>query len=297
MPEDFVMIKRLIIKTTSPGVRRGLISTRDKMLDYHARWRTLQGWTGSLPDYVIVGTQKGGTTELYEQLIQHPQVKSSFAKEVHFFDANYDKGMGWYRAFFPQQATAQPNGSITGEASPCYLFHPTAARRAHASIPHAKIIVLLRDPVHRAYSHYHHEVRLGHETLSFEEAIACEPERLRGEKERMLADDRYYSEPYMHHSYLARGVYVDQVKAWFAHFPPEQVLVLQSEDFFADMEYVMRQVYAFLGIAYMPSAKLKKHKTFPYRKMDEGMQRYLREYFAPFNRQLYAYLGREFTWE
>lgn len=298
MPEDFVTLKRIIIKTTSPGVRRGLISTRDKMLDYHARWRTLQGWAGCLPDFVIVGTQKGGTTELYEQLIRHPQVKSAFAKEVHFFDANYEKGMDWYRAFFPRQPDLPaPGRYITGEASPCYLFHPNAARRARLSVPQAKIVMLLRDPVSRAYSHYHHEVRLGHETFSFEEAIAREPERLAGEKERMLADEHYYSERYMHYSYLARGVYVDQVKSWCEHYPGSQLLVLQSEDFFAQMDRVMRQVYAFLDIAYMPPAKLKKHKTFPYRKMDEGMRQYLREYFAPYNRQLCDYLGREFAWE
>ncbi len=300
MHEDFVTVKRIIIKTTSPGIRRGLLSTRDRMLDYHARWRSMHGWEGSLPSFLVVGTQKGGTTELYEQLVQHPQVKSAFVKEVHYFDANFDKGLDWYRAFFPQQLAppaATPDVCITGEASPCYLFHPTAARRARMSIPQAKIIMLLRNPVNRAYSHYHHEVRLGHETLPFEAAIAQEPERLCGEKEKMLADDRYYSERYMHFSYLARGVYVDQVRTWFEHFPEAQLLVLQSEDFFADMPRVMGQVDEFLGIDYVPPAKLDKHKTFPYRTMDEGVRQYLRAYFEPFNRQLFDYLGREFSWK
>lgn len=300
MHEDFVTVKRILIKTTSPGIRRGLLSTRDRMLDYHARWRSLHGWAGSLPSFLVVGTQKGGTTELYEQLIQHPQVKPAFVKEVHYFDANFDKGLDWYRAFFPQQHeghAARPCESITGEASPCYMFHPGVARRAQRSIPQVKIIMLLRNPANRAYSHYHHEVRLGHETLPFEAAIAQEPDRLRGEKDKMLADDHYYSERYMHFSYLTRGIYVDQVRTWFEHFPASQLLVLQSEDFFADMAGVMRQVDEFLGIDYAPPATLDKHKTFPYRQMDEGMRQYLREYFEPFNHQLFDYLGREFSWK
>src|SRR5690606_1960153 len=107
-----------------------------------------------------------------------------------------------------------PGASITGEASPCYLFHPCAAQRARATVPNAKIIMLLRDPVNRAYSHYHHEVRLGYETLSFEEAIAQEAKRLCGEKDKMLADGSYTGYRYMHYSYQARGVYIDQVKTW-----------------------------------------------------------------------------------
>ena len=101
----------------------------------------------------------------------------------------------------------------------------------------------------------------------------------------------------MHFSYLARGVYVDQVRTWFEHFPEAQLLVLQSEDFFADMPRVMGQVDEFLGIDYVPPAKLDKHKTFPYRTMDEGVRQYLRAYFEPFNRQLFDYLGREFSWK
>jgi len=299
MNGDFVTIKRIVIKTTSPGVRRRLLFARDKFLDYHARWRHMNGWGGSLPDFLIVGTQKGGTTELYDQLTRHPRVMASLTKEVHFFDVNYHRGLGWYSTFFPARAVSQcdpPEQCVTGEASPCYIFHPSTARRVRATIPHVKIIMLLRDPVNRAYSHYHHEVRLGYETRPFEDAIVEEPVRLRGEKEKMLANDEYYSESYMHYSYLSRGIYVDQVKTWREHFPEAQLLVLQSEDFFADMSGTLRQVYDFLGVAHMEPAKLRPHRAFPYPKLDKGTRQYLYEYFRPYNQQLCDYLGRTFSW-
>lgn len=299
MRRDLVTLKRILVRTTSPGFRRGLIDTRDRMLDLHARWRTTIGWAGRLPDFLVVGTQKGGTTELYDQLIQHPLIAPAFAKEVHYFDANYDKGLAWYTAFFPPAPKPHANGSpacITGEASPCYLFHPHVARRVRETVPHVKIILLLRNPADRAYSHYHHEVRLGYETLPFEQAIEQEGVRLRGEKEKLLRDEHYYSSRYMHYSYLSRGVYIDQIKPWFELFPPEQLLVLRSEDFFADTAAVMSQAHAFLGLPDRQITKLDRYKSFPYPKMDPSLRKRLLDYFAPYNQTLYSYLGRDFCW-
>lgn len=300
MQSDFIALKKLIIKTTSPGMRRGLLQTRDRMLDYHARWRNLNGWLGSLPNFLIVGTQKGGTTELYDQLSHHPNITPAFVKEVHFFDLNYDKGVDWYSTFFPQRVESQgnyPGEYVTGEASPCYIFHPAVAQRARATVPHAKIIMLLRNPVNRAYSHYHHEVRLGYETLPFEEAIAQEPNRLRGEKEKMLADDTYPGDYYMHYSYQARGQYIEQIERWREYFPASQLLVLPSEAFYGDITGALRTVCEFLEIAPIQPVKLAQHKSFPYPKMDPGMRQYLRQYFAPYNHRLFDYLGQEFAWD
>ncbi len=299
MRGDLVTLKRIVVHTTSPSFRRGLISTRDRMLDLHARWRNTIGWSGRLPDFIVVGTQKGGTTELYDQLVLHPQIAPSFAKEVHFFDANFSKGTDWYTAFFPRVSETDVNrtsGCITGEASPCYLFHPDVARRVWATIPHVKIILLLRNPVDRAYSHYHHEVRLGYETLPFEKALAREEVRLQGEKAKMLRDKHYYSNNYMHYSYLNRGIYIDQVKSWFEVFPQEQILVLKSEEFFANTASVMSQVHQFLGVPHVETVKMERHKSFPYPKMDQMLRQRLLEHFEPYNQQLFDYLGRDFCW-
>jgi len=269
------------------------------MLDLHARWRNTTGWSGSLPDFIVVGTQKGGTTELYDQLAQHPQIAPSFAKEVHYFDANYSKGLNWYSAFFPPLADANTDatsGCITGEASPCYLFHPDVARRVQATLPSAKIILMLRNPADRAYSHYHHEVRLGYETLPFEQALAHETMRLTGEKARMLTDENYYSNRYMHYSYQSRGLYIEQVQRWFESFPQEQILLLKSEDFFSNTAAVMHEVHRFLGVKEIEVKTLTRHKSFPYPKIDRDVRRRLLEYFQPYNQKLYDYLDRDFCW-
>jgi hypothetical protein len=293
---DYVALKRLLVRTTPPGFRRGLITTRDRLLDLQARWREKIGWQGSLPNFIVVGTQKGGTTELYDQLIMHPQIAPAFAKEVHFFDANYGKGVEWYSTFFPRADSHGASGMITGEASPCYIFHPDVARRVAETLPNVKIILLLRNPVDRAYSHYHHEVRLGYETFPFECAIEREQMRLSGEKAKMLQEQNYYSDSYMHYSYLTRGIYVEQLQTWFEHFSKEQILVLKSEEFYKQMPLVMSQVYDFLGVPNLPPMKMNRHKSFPYPKMEQRMRQQLVEYFKPYNEQLYDYLGRDFCW-
>src|SRR5947209_13351977 len=169
-----------------------------------------------LPDFLIIGAQRGGTTSLYHYLRAHPAVHSSAVKDTHFFDKKFHKGVSWYRAHFPtrfEKAYARRfrhQDFVTGEASPSYLFHPHAPSRTARLLPHVKLIVLLRNPIDRAFSQYYHALALGHEKLSFEEALEREQERTAGEYERVLAEAHYSSHAFKHLSYLSRGIYVDQ---------------------------------------------------------------------------------------
>ena len=171
-----------------------------------------------LPGFVILGAQKAGTTSLHEYLCEHPLASSSTVKEVHYFDLAYERGPAWYRAHFQIPRRAD---EIAGEASPYYLFHPLVPARVARDLPEARLIVLLRNPIERAYSHHNHERALGFEKLGFVEAIECEPERLRGEEERLAGERGYRSFAHQHHGYLARGRYADQLERWLAHVERE----------------------------------------------------------------------------
>ena len=254
---------------------------------------------GSLPDFLIIGAQKAGTTFLYYLLCQHPYVAPTSEKELHFFDSQkFNKGEGWYRSNFPPPTSENGHKVITGEASPYYLYHPLAARRAAQVVPHARLIVLLRNPVDRAYSDYQNRLREGNEFLGFEEAIEAEEERIKGEKEKMLADEGYSSASHRRHSYLARGVYVDQIKEWHEHFDPDQLLVLKSEDFFVRLQESLGEVSNFLGLpAWQPevlSASLRNESD--YVPMSPAVREKLESYFEPHNQRLYDYLGADFGW-
>jgi len=235
-----------------------------------------------LPDFLILGTQKGGTTSLHHFLAGHPEVTTAAQKEVHFFDLNHHLGLDWYRAQFPEV----PPGRITGEATPYYLFHPLAAERACRVVPDARLIVLLRDPAERAWSHYHHVVRQGEEPLSFEEALAREEERLAGEADRIRRDGSYYSFAHRKYSYRSRGLYADQLSAWRAHFPLEQFLLLRSEDLFDAPAETWRRVTDFLGLSPSELPAQRRHNSYPHPPLSGPIRQRLAEYFAPHNLRL-----------
>jgi hypothetical protein len=249
-----------------------------------------------LPDFLVIGAMKGGTTSLFTYLAEHPQVKPPFRKEIKFFDIHYPQGLGWYRAHFPMRFKMS-SGDVTGEATPYYIFHPMAPQRVSHVLPQVRLIALLRNPVDRAYSHYNHMLRVGREPLSFEEAVACEPERLEGEAEKIIADPRYSTFKHLHYSYLARGRYIEQLKKWFEYFPRQQVLILASEELYVSPKTATLKVAEFLGLPAWAPANYLAFKQGSYEKMPPRLRKRLVDYFRPYNRQLYAFLGVSFDWD
>jgi hypothetical protein len=256
----------------------------------------------TLPDFLIIGAKKCGTTALYSYLTQHPCITPAFKKEIYFFNAFYRKGPGWYRAFFPTKAACKRNAvngqkQLTGEATPDYLFHPRAASRIQGMLPDARMMAILRNPVDRAYSFYNHNLRAGLETLSFEDAIDKEEERLAGKRETILERDDYFSFEFMHYSYVARGLYIDQIEEWLQYYTRDQLLVLQNERLYTDPKQVLTEAFEHLGLAYHEPAKFKRLNAAPYYPdMDPKTRARLEELFRPYNERLYEFLGRDLEW-
>ncbi len=260
--------------------------------NYHDLTATLRG----LPSLLVIGAQKGGTTSLFNYLVQHPDVLPPLRKEVHYFDFNYGRGIQWYRANFPYSHRLR-RGSLTLDASPYYLVHPLVPERAAQLLPGVKLVALLRNPVDRALSHYHHEVRGGRESLSFAEAIAKEPERLAGEEERLRNDPDYYSFNHHRYSYTRRGLYIEQLRRWIQYFPRSQLLVLQSERLFRNPGAATAAVHDFLGLRRHPLEQDSPSRQVSYdRSMPPELRTRLATYFEPYNRELYRWLGEEFDW-
>jgi hypothetical protein len=255
-----------------------------------------------LPQFVIIGAQKCGTSSLYRYLNEHPAVAPAAGKEVHYFDLHFRRGPRWYRAHFPTVLYSEffrvrtGQRLMTGEASPYYMFHPRVPERIKTLLPAVKLIALLRDPVERALSAFHHQVRRGSEPLPFIEAIEQEPHRLAGEVEKLTRDDTYRSHAHRHHSYLARGIYADQLEAWMRVFPREQILVIRSEDFFERPAGIVAGVLSFLGLPPFHAQKFQRFNVGDYPQMDSAVRTRLTRYFAPHNDRLYRLLGRDFGW-
>ena len=259
----------------------------------------------SMPDFIIIGAAKCGTSSLYQYLIQHPNIKSAFQKEPSFFNKYFDKDLTWYRSNFP----IHRQDFITGEASPGYISYPPAPQRIAKLIPSVKLILLLRNPVDRACSFYYHKLKfLGNkDPLSFEEAIKQEPIRLNLNSElRKIIDDEkcynredyyYLHKKYYHHTYLCNSIYIDYIKHWLRFFPKKQLLILKSEDLFEDPRATYARVLEFLNLPEWDLKKYKKYNPNQYQKMDSATRDYLIDYFKPHNKMLYEYLGTNFNWD
>jgi len=244
-----------------------------------------------LPDFLILGAQKAGTTALYAYLRWHPQITGPSFKEVSFFDRHYTRGERWYRAHLPVRRRG-----LVGEASPSYLFHPLAPERVARMLPDARLIALLRNPVDRAFSHYQHEVALGREQLSFADALAREQERMDGELEHMLRDPVYFSHAWWNYTYAARGRYAEQLERWFAAFPREQLLVLLTDDLAADTAGTYRRVLDFLNVDPRGLDSYPRIFEREYGEMSPKTRARLEVEFAEPNRRLAELLGRDLPW-
>lgn len=256
-----------------------------------------------LPDVVLAGVQRSGTTALFDALYRLPNVeRPRRGKGSHYFSYNFHRGWEWFQSQFPTEGWARTVRSRTGrplfcfEACPYYLFHPFAVERMAQALPEVRVMVMLRDPVRRAESHYHHSTSNGHEDLPFGEALAREEARMAGEVERMEADWSYWSHHHEHHSYLAKGMYADQLERLFRHYERDRVMVIQSEAFYRDPNRVLGEVTAWLGLDPVTLERSDDRNGHEYRPMDGDMRQRLIEQYREPNERLYALLGRRFDW-
>ena len=261
----------------------------------------------SMPDFLIIGAKKGGTTSVANWLVQHPQVLPMFPrtqrhKSPHYFDINYWRGPDWYLSHFPTRAVHairrhRTGGAVVGECSPYYLFHPAAASRVRETAPGVRLIAILREPVSRAHSNYWDRVAAGTEDLAtFEEAVEAEESRTADVTNAWLRDPTHYSYDHDHHTYLARGRYAEQLRAYLAVFPREQLLVLPLEALKRDATAAFRRIEDHVGIEHHTVDLAPRNAREGNPPISPAMRERLTAYYAPYNQQLTELLGEDFGW-
>ena len=236
-------------------------------------------------------------------VLQHPAMLAPVTgKGVHFFDLAYERGLNWYRGNFPLQRTVDAASSAAGiaartfESSPYYLWHPHVAARIAADLDEIRCLVLVRDPVERAYSAHEHETRKGFETETFERALELEASRLAG-ADRELAEHPlapHYS--HQHHAYRARGIYAPQVERLAGELGKDRVLVVDSQAFFETPETEMAEVWSFLGLGEPAGIVYERHNARHRNPMDLGVRAELEEFFTPHDAELTSWLRRVPSW-
>jgi hypothetical protein len=264
--------------------------------------------TGALrmyPDFVIIGARKAGTTSLYNYLVEHPSVLPALMKEIHFFTSFYSKGERWYRGNFPmrlEQWLFEKTGGrrvITGEATPNYYYDPLTPARIRAMCPNAKLILVLRDPVSRAFSDYNHDVRHGRFTASedpFEAVVEREMSFLAGPGKEVFKSTDAFRIVNSHCRHLARGQYARHLRFWLDAFSRDQMLVIRGEELYRAPQATFGRVLEFLELQPFNLKSYQAHNSNTYRPMSPEVRERLEKYFEPYNHELYELLGEDLGW-
>jgi hypothetical protein len=266
-----------------------------------------------LPDFLIPGVAKCGTTSLFDWICEHPMIARPTTagrqrKELLFFDYSYEEGTDWYRTHFPLErarrefAAEHGRPFLTGEATASYLTGHWVPARVHKLIPDVKLIVTLRNPIDRAYSAFQMSRREGLEPCeSFEQAIALEAQRLQPELERTRRDPRYnppLPPPLGYWSYLHRSRYAEHLERWLELFPLHQFHFVRFEDLVVDPQRTLDRVYEFLGLPPHQHAGFRKLNAGDYSDaVSEATRAHLREHFRPLNQRLAELTGIDFGWD
>lgn len=275
---------------------------------------------GNEPDFIIVGAQKAGTSSLHHYLKQHPEIIGSRPKEVRYFDRddNYRKGKKWYEKAFKDYKNPFRNG-LYFEATPEYLYRSFSAERMHAYKPDLKIIIIMREPVKRAYSSWNMYRDF---PIKFKGKLPGMLEAEEGyihDRENNLVKELYTAETFPtfeetttaeiqkiktnstleEPSFLRRGIYLPQIKRYHDLFGKEQVLVLGFKDLIKNKVETLNKIMLFLGLekhnwGFLDDEK-KNVRTYP-KKISSEMEEKLMDFYKPYNEALFDYLETKINW-
>jgi hypothetical protein len=251
-----------------------------------------------LPDFFVIGPGRTGTTSLFYYLDQHPSLSKSAYDELGFFDVNFHLGFHWYRSLFPSILTKfriklKTNFFMTYDVTPSYVRRPWIARRIKKLFPNSKLIIVLRNPIDKTYSHYYLSTTSG-ETRNFEEVIKKDMDDI--SKWNINSKDDNYFATKVENSKLARGFYVEQLLPWFELFPKNQILIISSEELASNTKNVMSEIFKFLNLPDYKIPNIEKVNVSKYSKMNPDTRKILIDFFKPYNEQLFKFLDRKFDW-
>ena len=259
--------------------------------------RHVYGLTSSirvLPDFFIIGVVRSGTTSMYHYLNEHPSIVKSAYDELGFFDDNFRLGWSWYKTLFPTTITKRivkrkTGNFLTFDDTPFYFYNEDVAKKIKNYFPKTKLIIILRNPIDRAYSNYHLGVRMGDEKRTFDQAVDDEMQKI-AEYNEIEMDD------YISQSYLGRGIYAKQLEIWLKYFPASVIKILESERFSNDTEKTMNEVFEFLDLPNHNIRNLKKKNVAEYPPMRTETRQKLCNFFSEYNEELYDMLKVRYDW-
>jgi len=251
-----------------------------------------------LPDFLVIGVKRCGTTSLFHNLPKHPSILNSHHDGIGFFNDNYQLGVNWYRSFFPtifsKNKTIRKYGDCkTFDVTTRYIEDGTTAKKIKKIIPNAKIIVMLRNPVDRAYSQFNVSVKEKVETRNFHDAISEEIDDL--ENNNMNKENFEIAKNEF--DYIKKGMYASQLKPWFDTIPKDNIGIFSIEDFKKNSQNTYNMIFKFLGISDFDIKENEIMEKGEYLSMNDNTRNLLLDFYKIHNEELFKLINKRFEWE
>lgn len=273
-------------------IRRLLGVKQKQMIGYH---RYPLNVFRKHPEFIIIGSQKAASTSLHHYLALNSQVQKPPIKETQFFNMNYERGLSYYKSIFP----VHKKGMVTFESTPDYLSHPLAPELCHRLLPNIKIIVTLREPVERAFSHFSFVKGYGGEDkkTTFEDALDWESVRIR-EALNLMEFDRYNSAGRLsRYGYRRNSEYEIHIKNWLQFYPIENFYFIDFQDIKKDINKVMKNLCPFLNLPYEKITNtIVSNKSRYNSEIINETAIMLKAYYKEHNQLLFKLISKEFDW-
>ena len=260
----------------------------------------ITGFIRVIPDFLVIGAKRCGTTSLYQHLPEHPCISKSPYDNMGFFNDNFHLGVNWYKSFFPTTFTRNKIKSKFGDflafdVTTKYMEEESTANNVYQTKPNMKIIIILRNPVDRAYSQYHLSVRQTAERRSFEDVVEENMNRLNKEShEHYEIKPRFSAKE---DNYLKKGLYALQLRYWLKIFPRENILIVSTEEFESNQQIIYNKIFEFLNISKFEVKNTKKMEKGNYPPIKSETRNLLLDYFRPHNHELFELINMEFDWD
>ena len=263
-------------------------------------YRNLTSSSRVLPDFIIIGAGRAGTTALYTYLIQHPSIITASTDndapvaDLHFFEYMISDKISWYKSHFPRKSK---NSFVTGEFTSTYMYHKKVPERIFNLIPKIKLIVILRNPIDKAYSTYNQQSHFNEVTSSFEETIKAEFARIDLIKNHIeYTNNNPNFDNYVEYNIIRHGIYFNYLEKWFKIFPKKQIFVVDSNELENVPQQTLNKVFEFLNLSPHEIPNLAKVNIGKYSPMTESTRQSLIEFYKPHNAKLNNLLGTNFDW-
>ncbi len=249
----------------------------------------------TLPNFLVIGVKRCGTTTLFEQLSEHPCIEKSAHDNLGFFNNNFELGLNWYKSHFTtnfkkKQIIKKYGKFATYDVTSSYIQYEKTATNISKTLPNIKLILILRNPTSRAYSEYNQNIIDEDESRGFEKLIKEEILQMENEQNNKLkfSLDKI--------NLIKKGIYINQILPWLEIFPKNQILIISTEEFGNKTNETYNKIFKFLELPKYEIRNKQRYRKGNYKKMSNETRELLDHFYEKYNNELFQKIGQKFEW-